>query len=211
MIRKRLTAKEASLISCHVCGKLFKDVPLPRGTKKKCSRCGATLHSRKPESLARTWALVIAGLIFYIPANVYPIMTVTQLGRGTPDTILSGIVALFNSGLWSIGVIVFTASILIPVLKLVVMVLLLLSVHFRWEWSPRQRTLVYKIVEYIGKWSMLDIFMISILVALVKLGFLLNITPNKGASAFAAVVVITMFAAMSFDTRLIWDREKENE
>lgn len=211
MNRRRLTAKEAALVSCHLCGKLFRDTPAPKRVKRRCTRCGATLHSRKPESLARTWALVITGLILYIPANLYPIMTVTQMGRGTPDTILSGIVALFNSGLWSIGVIVFTASILIPVLKLVVMVLLLLSVHFRWRWPRRQRTLVYKIVEYIGKWSMLDIFMISILVALVKLGFLLNITPNKGASAFAAVVIVTMFAAMSFDTRLIWDRKNYHE
>ena len=211
MNRRRLSAKEASLVSCHICGKLFWDAPSPKRLKKRCSRCGATLHSRKPESLARTWALVITGFILYIPANIYPIMTVTQLGRGTPDTIFSGIVALFNNGLWSIGVIVFVASILIPVLKLVVMVLLLLSIHFNWKWPRRQRTLVYKIVEYIGKWSMLDIFMISILVALVKLGFLLNVTPNRGASAFAAVVIVTMFAAMSFDIRLIWDRKTNNE
>ena len=108
MNRRRLTAKEASLVSCHLCGKLFRDTPAPKRVKRRCTRCGATLHSRKPESLARTWALVITGLILYIPANLYPIMTVTQMGRGTPDTILSGIVALFNSGLWSIGVIVFT-------------------------------------------------------------------------------------------------------
>ncbi|MBU0993654.1 MAG: paraquat-inducible protein A [Proteobacteria bacterium] len=211
MKKKRLTAREASLISCHICGKLFRDIPVAKGKRKKCARCGATLHTRKPESLARTWALVISGLILYIPANVYPIMTVTQFGRGTPDTIISGIIALFNNGLWSIGVIIFVASVLIPVLKLVVLVLLLLSVHFRWKWNPRQRTLVYKIVEKIGKWSMLDIFMISILAALVKLGFLLNVTPNRGASAFGAVVVVTMFASMSFDPRLIWDREHDHE
>ena len=208
MSRRRLTAKEASLVSCHICGKLFRQRPVSKEYCHKCTRCGARLCSRKPDSLARTWALVITGIILYIPANVYPIMTVTQLGRGTPDTIISGIIALFNNGLWSIGLIVFIASVLIPILKLIILVLLLLSVQFQWHWHPRQRTLLYKIVEKIGRWSMLDIFMISILVALVKLGYFLNVTPNKGASAFGAVVVVTMFAAMSFDPRLLWDRRK---
>ncbi len=200
-----ITANDASLINCHMCHKLNnkKSAPL-----LKCKRCGAKLYSRTPGSIQKTWALVITAIIFYIPANVYPIMTVTEFGRGTPDTIISGIIALFNNGLWGVGTLVFAASILIPILKLLALILLLLSIQLKWEWQREQRTRLYMIIEFIGRWSMLDIFMTSILVALVKLGLILNVEPNIGASAFAAVVVTTMFAAFSFDTRLIWDSEK---
>lgn len=196
------TAKNASLISCHMCHKLNKK----KASHSRCTRCGAKLHSRIPGSLQKTWALVITAIILFIPANIFPIMTVTEFKRGTPDTIISGIIALYNNGMWGVGTLVFAASILIPVLKLLALILLLLSIQFNWHWQPEQRTKIYKIIEFIGRWSMLDIFMTSIIVALVKLGLLLNVEPNLGASAFAAVVVITMFAAFSFDTRLIWDK-----
>ncbi len=211
MTNNLLTAKDASLIGCPMCNKVYRIKPLSGKSCMKCSRCGITLYSRKPKSIQRTWALVITAIIMYIPANLFPIMTVTEFGRGTPDTIISGIIALFHNELWSIGILVFTASILIPVLKLLALILLLLSIQFKWEWSPKQRTLLYKMIETIGRWSMLDIFMMSIVIALVKLGLILNVEPNLGASAFASVVIITMFAAMSFDPRLIWDREKNYE
>jgi paraquat-inducible protein A len=155
--------------------------------------------------LARTWALTLTAYILYIPANLLPIMTVTMSGRGEPDTIISGVKELVVGGMWPLALLIFFASITVPVLKLLTLTYLLLSVHFRSHWRPRERTMLYRITESVGRWSMIDIFVIAILVALVKLGALATIEAGAGTVAFAGVVVITMFAAMSFDPRLIWD------
>jgi paraquat-inducible protein A len=198
----------SALLSCHACDQI---VAAPRGTAQRalaCPRCGARLHHRKPQSLARTAALVSAAALLYIPANLLPVMTVISFGQGHPDTILSGVKALIAAGMWPVALLVFFASIMVPVLKLVGLTFLTISVQRRSAWRPRDRTLLYRIVEGIGRWSMVDIFMISILVALVNLGTIATIEPGVGAIAFAAVVIITMIAAMAFDPRLIWDRQE---
>jgi paraquat-inducible protein A len=144
--------------------------------------------------------------ILYIPANLLPVMTVTSFGQGHPDTILSGVKALIAAGMWPVALLVFFASITVPVLKLTGLSYLLISVQRRSPRRPRDRTLLYRIIESVGRWSMVDIFMISILVGLVSLDAIATIEPGAGAIAFAAVVIITMFASRSFDPRLIWDR-----
>jgi paraquat-inducible protein A len=198
-------AADSGLASCHTCAALT-DIRAPgTGSKPVCPRCGAALHLRKPNSLARTWALVIAAIVLYIPANLYPILILESFGKGKGDTILSGVKALFAAGMLPIALLVFFASITVPMLKLVGLTYLLLSVHFRSLWRPKSRTALYRIVEVVGRWSMIDMFMVSILVALVQLGQVATILPGIGATAFAAVVVTTMFAASSFDPRLIWD------
>ena len=210
--RERRPAKasppaSARLIGCHTC-RLVSRVTNP--DHAVCPRCRAHLHARKHDAIARSWALVIAGFILYIPANVYPVMTVISFGRGEPDTILSGVVHLIEADMWPLAALVFFASVTVPGLKLVGMAFLLLSVRFRSRWRPRDRTLLYRIVEAVGRWSMIDIFMISILVALVKLGSIATIELGVGATSFAAVVVLTMIAAMTFDPRLIWDAMEDD-
>jgi paraquat-inducible protein A len=198
--------RDGALWSCHACDQL---VSVPRSAGHRaiaCPRCGARLHHRKPGSLARTAALVAAAVILYLPANLLPVMTVVSFGRGEPDTILSGVKVLIGAGMWPVALLVFFASITVPVLKLIGLTFLTISVRRRSSWRPRDRTLLYRIIESVGRWSMVDIFMISILVALVNLGTIAEIEPGIGAIAFASVVIITMIASMSFDPRLIWDR-----
>jgi paraquat-inducible protein A len=170
-----------------------------------CPRCGAHRHWRKPESLARAWALLITAVILYIPANVYPVMTVISFGSGSPDTILSGVEELALAGMWPLALLVFFASITVPVLKIVGLGILLITTQRGSHWRLRDRTVLYRLVESVGRWSMIDIFMISILVGLVRLGSLATIEPGVGAIAFAAVVITTMIAASCFDPRLMWD------
>ncbi len=205
-----LTAKERSLAHCHGCGKLNHLPPSHHSKRLICPRCGAAVHSRKPDSINRTWALLIAAIILYIPANLLPVMTVFQLGQGKPDTIMSGVILLVNLGMWPMAAVIFFASIMVPGLKLVGLIYLLISVQRRSRWRLKDRTRLYRVVEAVGRWSMIDIFVISILVALVRLGNIATIEPGGGATAFAGVVVITMFAATSFDPRLIWDAARES-
>ncbi len=200
--------RAGALLGCHACDQLVRAPRAASHARLACPRCGATLHRRRPNSVTRTWALVIAATILYIPANLLPVMTVTSFGKGEPDTILSGVKALIAAGMWPIALLVFFASITVPVLKLVSLTFLLITVQRGSAWRPRDRTLLYRIIEAIGRWSMVDIFMISILVALVDLGSIATIQPGAGAIAFAAVVIITMVAAMGFDPRLIWDRQE---
>lgn len=204
---KDLTATAAGLLACHTCGLLSQRPPAEPACY--CPRCRAPLHARKPHALSRTWALLLAAIILYIPANVLPVMTVISLGRGEPDTILSGVIHLLASGMWPLAALVFFASILTPVLKLAVLVFLLISVQRRSRWRPQDRTRLYRITELVGRWSMVDIFVITILAGLVQLGELARIEANAGATAFGAVVVLTMLAAHAFDPRLIWDAADE--
>ena len=200
-----------ALISCHNCDQLAMMPRLPARARAHCPRCGATMHRRKPNSIARTWALVVTAAILYIPANLLPVMTVVYFGRGEPDTILSGVKALIGAGMWPVALLVFFASITVPVLKLIGLTFLLITVQRRSTWRLRDRGLMYRIIEQVGRWSMVDIFMISILVALVNLGTIATIEPGVGAICFAGVVIITMFASMSFDPRLIWDAEESSD
>jgi paraquat-inducible protein A len=171
----------------------------------RCPRCGFRLRDRKPGSLQRTWALALAALVLYIPANIYPVLTVVQLGAGQPSTILGGVQELLELGMWPLAALVFFASVAVPVLKLVGLGILLITTHTGTGWALRDRTVLYRVVDAIGRWSMIDIFMESILVALVQFGQLASVYPGPGAIAFAAVVILTMLAARSFDPRLMWD------
>ncbi len=200
------TAAGFGLCACHACGRLSKPAP---GGESLCSRCGSHLHLRKPDSITRAWAFLIAAYILYIPANVLPIMETGSLFGSQRDTIMSGIVYLWVSGSWPLAVIVFVASVMVPLLKLLAITLLLVTVQRRSVWRPNQRTKLYRLVELIGRWSMLDIYVVTILVALVQLQGLATIRAEAGAVAFGAVVVLTMFAAMAFDPRLIWDPVKK--
>ncbi len=198
------SAHQHGLAGCHVCGLLFAASRDPQSAG--CPRCGTRSHGpRKPDSIARTWALVVSSALLVIPANVYPVMTVIRFGRGEPSTILAGVVHLIEGGMWGLAMIVFFASVVVPGLKLALLTYLLVSVHRRSRWRPRDRTRLYRVTEVVGAWSMVDVFLVGILTALVNLGALATIRPGIGATFFAAVVVITMFAARSFDPRLIWD------
>jgi len=202
-------AIDAGLVACHECGKLHHTGRQKKGHEAVCSRCGCALHGRKPNSVARTWALVIAAIILYIPANVYPIMTVIHFGHGNPATIMGGVKVLFAGGMYGIAFLVFFASVVVPGMKLLGLMVLLLSVQLGWSILPGDLTRLYRVVESVGRWSMLDIYVIAVLVALVKLGSVAEITAGPAATSFAAVVVVTIFAAESFDPRLIWDAQKE--
>ncbi len=190
--------------ACHTCDQV---VALPDdGHGYRCPRCTAVLHARKPRALARSWALLLAAAVLYVPANILPVMTVTSFGRAQADTILSGVIALVEAGMLPVALLVFFASVTVPLLKLVGLGFLLVSVQLGWTGKRRDRTRLYRIIEQVGRWSMIDIFMIAILAVLVDLGEIARIEPGPGALAFAAVVVLTMLAARAFEPRLIWDR-----
>ena len=170
-----------------------------------CARCGAELHSRKPGSIARTWAYLIAAFILYIPANVLPISNTRTLFDEQSDTIFSGVVYLWLDGSWPLALLVFFASIVVPMAKLIVMSVLAISVQRHSLRKPAQRTRLYRIVEFIGRWSMLDIYAVAILTALVQLRSLAEVTAGPAVLAFGAVCVLTILASHAFDPRLIWD------
>jgi paraquat-inducible protein A len=197
------SAAACNVLVCHTCGKLARAGLDAHGGW--CPRCGTRLHLRKPDSVSRTWALLAAATMLYVPANVMPVMKTSSLFGAESDTIMSGVVYLWTSGSWPLAVVVFVASVMVPMMKIVALAFLNFSVQRRWTWQPSQRARLYRVVEVIGRWSMLDIYVIAILVALVQLQALATIQAGPAALAFAAVVVLTMVAAMSFEPRLIWD------
>lgn len=198
-----LTAARHGLLSCHTCGLLC--MPAAKKQQSVCPRCAGSLHLRKPDSVARTWAFLITGLILYIPANLLPIMEARSLQDAQIDTIMSGVIYLWVSGSWPLAVIVFVASILVPCFKLIALGLLTISVQWRSAKHPMLRTRLYRAVDFIGRWSMLDIYVVALLVAFVQLKLFATVRAGPGAAAFGAVVILTIFAARSFDPRLIWD------
>lgn len=213
-----VTASAMGLLRCEVCDRLVASSEPGPEAALACPRCHATLRDRRPRARQRTAALVIAGFLLYVPANLYPVMTIELLGRPEPNTIYSGVRELFQSGMWEIGLLVFAASILVPLLKLVGLSYLLFCVRGGSrrrqrgnERARRDRTSIYRVVEFIGRWSMLDMFLLSMLVALVRFGAIASIVPGIGATSFAMVVVITMFAAATFDPRLLWEVSEEVE
>ena len=203
-----LTAQSMGVIGCHSCG-LVSRVP-PRDRPMHCQRCGSKLHSRKPDSLRRSWALLIAAAVLYLPANLLPIMRTSNLFELHDDTILSGVVRLWTAGSWDLAVIVFVASIVVPILKIGALGLVLFTVQRRNHWHRLERARLYRLIERIGHWSMLDVFVVALLVALVHFRSLALVEAGPGAVAFGAVVVLTMLASMSFDPRLIWDDPSGN-
>lgn len=198
-----ITAREAGFILCHDCHKLIADqVP---NTPTNCPRCGAALHFRKPQSISRTWALVLTAFILSFPANILPIMRVDFLGVADYSTIMDGIIYFFSEGSYGVGIIILTASVLVPCFKIIGIILILLSIHFRWKSWLRHKTLLFRAIEFIGRWSMLDIFVIALLQVLVNFGNFTTIETAQAATYFTGVVLSTMFAAITFDPRLLWD------
>ncbi|VWC69333.1 PqiA family integral membrane protein [Burkholderia lata] len=203
-----VTAAECGLVLCHDCGLLAK-VP-GDAHDLACPRCGAALHVRKPASVSRTWALLIAAIVLYVPANVLPVMYTSSLFGAQTDTIMSGVVYLWVSGSWPLALVVFIASIAVPMLKILALAYLAFAAQRHSRWLPEQRARIYRMVEFVGRWSMLDIYVITMLVALVQFQALATIKAGPAAIAFGAVVVLTMFAAMTFDPRLIWDTAEQD-
>jgi len=194
-------------LTCDACGLLL-DADRERSG---CPRCGARLHRRKPRTLERTLALVVAGFLLYVPANVFPVLSIERFGRNEPNTILSGVRELIASDLWPLAALVFSASIVVPLVKLCGLSLMLLLTHRRSQRWLVGRTYLYRFIDFIGRWSSIDLFMISILVALVQFGNLTRVRPEAGAVAFAAVVVVTMLASRCFDPRVMWDATETAE
>lgn len=199
----RLTAAMAGLVRCEACSLLMR--PVSPKHPGRCPRCGGELESRRRLSIQTTWALVIAAAICYIPANLLPMMNSTALASTQPDTIISGVVYLYTSGSWPLALIVLIASIMVPIGKLIALVYLLVTVQRGVTGGTRERMHLYRMVRIIGRWSMLDVFVVTFTVALVQLQPLMSVGPGLGVLFFAAVVVLTMLAAEAFDPRLIWD------
>ena len=187
-------------VMCHGCGRLER---APEGDE--CWRCHATLHVRTPHTVRRTWALTAGAILMYIPANLLPVMTVRRLGTGDPHTILSGVTELFAANLVPLGLLVFIASFVVPILKIVGILVMLISTAMGTDWRLRERTKAYRVIDAVGRWSMIDVFVLSTLVGLVHMGYLGSVLPGWGAAAFGAVVVLTMLAAEEFDPRVMWD------
>ena len=204
-----VTAAETGLLSCLTCG-LLSTPATQANDANACPRCGTRLHVRKPASLLRSWTFLVAAMVLYLPANLLPIMETESLLLGShTDTIMSGIVLLWKTGSWPLAVIVFIASIMVPMLKMLALMTILIAVHRGVSTHCHDFAKLYRLLELIGRWSMLDIFVVAILVTLVQLQFVAAVTPGKGAAAFGAVVVLTMLATMSFDPRLIWDSARD--
>ena len=200
-----ITAKEAGLIACQNCGKVHPQ------DQTVCTRCESYIASRKPNSLQQVWAWLIAGLIMFVPANIYPMLKTSTLVEETESTILGGVVDLVHHGSYGIAAVVFVASIIIPISKFLAVIYLAISVQRRSIMNMHQRHKLYDIVEFIGRWSMIDVFVVAILSALVQLNTIATINPGIAAVSFALSVVFTMLAAQSFDPRMIWDADRNQE
>lgn len=194
-------ARDFNICLCHSCGKNCDMTDNP----SECERCGAPLHTRKANSLNRTWAFLLAALVFYVPANLLPVMNTSMFGNGADSTIMSGVLEFWQHGAWDIALIIFIASIAVPGIKFVVLTLLLVTVQRGSLWARKERSRLYRFVELIGYWSMLDVIVVALVAALVKFQSLGEIEPRLGILFFGLVVVFTMLSAMSFDPRLIWD------
>ena len=205
MSESHATATSHGLASCHLCLKLVDD------QQHHCPRCGAAVHLRKADSMQRTLALLITASILYIPANLLPIMITDQLGNPTESTIIGGVLLLIDMGSIAIAAVIFIASVMVPSGKLLAMYYLCWSVHYAPPGTVNQRTVIYRITEFIGKWSMIDVFVVAVLVALIHIDNILVIRPGAATIAFASVVIVSMVAAESFDPRMMWDKVEESD
>ncbi len=193
-----------NVIACETCGLVQQLENVPPRHRAQCARCDSVLQRHHPDSRARTAALTLAALCLYVPANIYPIMFMEHMGHHTENTVWGGVKALYQERMWYVAVIVFAASILIPLLKLAGLFFLVANRGKRWR---KTRTLVYKTICRIGPWAMLDVFLLSVLVALIRFGRFATVIPGPGIIAFASVVVLTILASSSFDPRMIWKEE----
>jgi len=206
-----MRAIEKGLATCHVCHQLVK---MPKETQNGvalCPRCGEEVHTRIPESIQYTWALVIASIIFYIPANLLPMMHVQTFAGTQSDTIMSGVLYFLETGSYLIAAVIFIASIVVPITKLMILIYLLISVRNNKPVRQKKRQQLYALTELIGKWSMVDVYVVAIMISLVHFGGMTQIAAGEGANYFLLVVVVTMVAAMQFDARLIWDIKTKEE
>jgi paraquat-inducible protein A len=210
-----MRASQLGMISCHTCGLVCRPAPpsppdthAQATTAERCPRCDAPLHARRTNSIARTWAFLLASLIFYIPANVLPVMRTSLLGNHNESTILSGVVVFWKAGSYGIAAVIFIASVVVPCTKFLAIGTLLVTTRRRSRSAMRERSVLYRATELVGYWSMLDVLVVAIICALVKFGALSEIEPRAGILFFGMVVILTMLSAMSFDPRLIWDAEE---
>ncbi|WPO97762.1 paraquat-inducible protein A [Pseudomonas sp. HR96] len=199
-------ARDLGLTLCHTCGQAC-ELAGPADADVTCPRCHSLVHRRKPNSLSRTWAFLIAALICYLPANLLPVMYTSIFGSAAENTIMSGVIEFWQSGSWDLALLIFIASVAVPCVKFLVLGTLLISCQRRSQWAMRERSRLYRLIEVIGYWSMLDVLVVALVAALVQFRSLSTIDPRMGILFFGLVVVLTMFAAMSFDPRLIWDAE----
>lgn len=199
-------------VQCHVCHYLCR---LPRDAKfhhYTCPRCHVTLKNQsRKNSIEMTWALLLAATIMFVPANTMPIMSFYLLGQGSPSTIMEGVIQLWGANQWPLAVLVFLASIVVPILKILVISFLLFSIQFGSQWQARAQLRLYKFTEFIGRWSMVDIFVVAILVGIVQFGSLAHVEANVGSLSFACVVILTMLAARTLNAHLIWDHPQNKE
>ncbi len=205
------SADPADYLLCHDCHKLLPADYRQTTGRSHCPRCGHTLHQRKQNSIARTWALIATAIVLTLPANLLPIMEVDTFGVPDRSTIMDGILYFFKDGSYGIGLVILIASILVPLFKIIGLVIILLSIHFRWRSSLRHKAIMFRFIEFIGRWSMLDIFVITLLCSLAQFGFLSSISAAPASLYFTGVVLSTMFAALSFDPRLLWDAAQAAE
>lgn len=197
------SAAARGLALCHSCGLVAPVI------EERCPRCRGALHLRLRDSLQRTWALTIAAMVLYFPANLLPILSVESFAGDQRSTIMGGVIQFWEEADYPVAIIIFVASVLIPVVKIISIIALCFAA--RSGRKARGMTRLYRMTEFVGRWSMVDVFVVAILVAVVQLGSTISIHPGAGAISFAAVVVLTMFAAMSFDPRLIWDAAARSE
>jgi paraquat-inducible protein A len=198
---KAAAGKGQETIACTVCDLVVTGTEEGGG----CPRCAATLHARKPDAFRRTTALVITGFLLYVPANFIPVLTTVRLGRADENTILSGVIELVHNDLWPLAIIVFSASIILPLLKLCGLTWMLIATHLRSRRLLVGRTRFYRMIDLVGRWSNIDVFAVSVLIAALRFGALTEVHAGNGLVAFAAVVIVTMVATSVFDTRLMWD------
>lgn len=199
-------AAALKLSACHHCGTVWEQA----GDNAHCWVCDSTLHARKPDSLNRTLALLLAACIMYVPANLMPVMITQTLFNQHEDTIMSGILYFWLDGSWVLALVVFVASFLVPLFKLVSLLILVVAAKRRSRWRRSQRARLYRVIEAIGRWSMLDVFVVSLLAGLVQIEGYARISAGLGMAAFGAVVVLTMLASQSFDPRLTWDDAEQD-
>lgn len=203
------TAKDSNLALCPKCHKLNLINGATVHERIRCLRCHGLFYQRKPHSLQYTLAWNIAALIAFIPANLYPIMIIYSLGIGDPSTILSGIGQFVDQGLYPIAAIIFTASIIVPLLKIIGLFVLVYRAHTGIRLRPDKHSKFYHVLEFLGPWSMLDVFVVALLVAVVELGFVTSVAAGPAINYFTLTVIFTMIAANSFDARLLWDKKSK--
>lgn len=200
------TAASRGLGLCKVCH-LLQPCPVQHGVH--CMRCGAAVHIRKPYSLVLSWFFLVLAMLLLIPANILPMMNILLFNRGEPSTIIGGVALLVHHGIYGIAVVVFIASFVVPLGKIACIIVLLLSVQFRWQANMQRRMVMFRVVEFLGRWSMLDVFVVTLMVGLVRLGQTVSVEPGMGIVAFGAAVILTMLSSMSFDPRLMWDTAEQ--